>query len=149
MTTLTPDASALREHAAVHAHIDRHAAENIEEVRRFLRVPGFSDTGVGMEASAAAGIEYLRLAGATDARQVVTNGGHPLLYGKTLSKNPNARTLAVYSLYDMTPVDRAEWNVEPNGAEIVDPARIGLPSGMGSLICSRATSNHRAPMLDL
>ncbi len=147
MTTLTPDHAALAEHAEAHARIDRHAAENIEEVRRFLRVKGFSDTGEGMEASATAGIDYLRLAGATDARGVVTNGGNPVLYGKTLSKNPNAKTLAVYSLYDMTPVDPAEWRVDPNGAEIIDPARIDLPSEMGSLICSRASSNHRAPML--
>lgn len=145
MTTLTPDAAAINAHRGVHDHIDRHSAEFVEELRRFLRVPGFSDTGEGMEESGQAALRMLRLAGAKDA-ELVENGGYPTVFGHTFSKRPNAKTLAVYSLYDMTPVRQDSWAVPPNGAEIIDPAVIGLPSKLGSLICSRATYNHRAPM---
>src|SRR5581483_8094650 len=126
--------------------IYRHQREYVEEIRRFLRIPGFSDTGEGMPQSAQACLEYLQLVGSIDAR-IVETGGHPAVYGKLMSKNPSARTLAVYSLYDETPVVPSEWSVDPIGAEIVDPAQIGLPTRMGSVICSRATYNHRGPML--
>jgi acetylornithine deacetylase/succinyl-diaminopimelate desuccinylase-like protein len=144
--TIAPDAAALHEHRALHDHIDRHAAEYVEELRRFLRVPGFSDTGEGMAESATAGLDYLRLAGAMDA-ELVDTGGNPVIFGHTRSRAGSPKTLGVYSLYDMTPVVQDRWAVEPTGATIISPDRIGLPNKLGSLICSRATYNHRAPML--
>ena len=143
---IEPGAAYKARHAALYDHIERHQGEYVEEIRRFLRIPGFSDTGEGIERSAAAALKYLEMAGSSDAKLVET-GGYPVVYGKLQSKNPNAKTLAVYSIYDETPVDASEWKVEPLGAEIVDPARIGLPEEMGSLLCSRAALNHRGPML--
>ena len=139
---------ALEPYAAVFNHIDRHENESVEAVRSFLRIPGFSDTGEGITESANAALSYLTRISAVDAKLVDTPG-HPVVTGKSYSKNPNARTIAVYCLYDETPVDQSEWRVNPIGAEIVDAPYIGLPAEIGKVICSRATYNHRGPMLSL
>lgn len=141
-----PDLAALDSLKAVHDHIDAHANDYIEEVRSFLRIPGFSDTGVGIRESAHACLEYLKRIGATDA-QLVETGGHPVVYGKLVSKNPDAKTLLIYSLYDQVPADPAEWSSEPLGAHIVSAAKIGMPAGLGDVICNRAAHNQRGPML--
>jgi len=141
----SPDLDALRPYKAAHDHIEGHAGEYIEEVRRFLRIPGFSDTGEGIRKSAEAALDYVKLPGAAEA-EIVETEGHPVVYGKLLSKNPKAKTILVYCLYDQTPVDPAEWTVPPLGGEIIDPRRLGLPAEVGSIICNRATYNHRGPM---
>ncbi|NIP34905.1 MAG: hypothetical protein GWN18_08200, partial [Thermoplasmata archaeon] len=83
----------------VHGYIDAHFNESIEEVRRFLRQPGFSHTGEGIRETARMCLGYLRGLGAAEAEMVETDG-HPVVYGKVLSKNPRAKTLIAYSLYD-------------------------------------------------
>jgi len=128
------------------AYIRERESQYVEEVQRFLQIPGYSSSGVGIEESALKCVEYLEMIGAKDVRLVPT-GGHPVVYGRSESSRPEAKTLVIYSLYDETPVDPSEWTVPPHAAEIVDGTMIGLPEHTGKVICARASSNHRGPML--
>lgn len=142
--TTTEKASEL--YAASFAQIAKDEDAVIAELREFLKIPGFSCTGEGIQESAQKCKEYLEMIGAKDVTLVDT-GGYPVVYGRSMSSNPNAKTLAIYSLYDETPVDAAEWTVPPLSGEIVKAEVIGLPASFGDVICSRATNNHRGPML--
>lgn len=135
----------LRPYRRVHDHIDRHFYEYVEEIRKFLRVPGISTTGEGMYRSAEVCRDYLRMLG-SDV-QIVETPLHPIVFGRLNSSQPNAKTLIVYSLYDETPVWAEEWVTPPFAAEIVEPARLNLPEHLGSLICGRAAVNQRGPQL--
>lgn len=130
----------------VHARIDGQEGEMLEAVRRYLRQPGFSDTGEGIAESAAMTLEHLRRLGCADARLVETSG-HPAVYGTLRSRRPDAKTLIIYGLYDMTPVVAEEWSVDPLGASIVEASSIGLPAEHGQVLVSRAAHNHRGPTL--
>lgn len=137
----------LREaHAQVHEAIDRDEKQCLDEVRRYLRTPGFSATGEGIERSAQLTLEHLLRTGASDAR-IVRTAGHPVVFGTLKSKRPHAKTLILYGLYDMTPTIEEEWDVDPLGAEVVDGTRIGLDASVGEVIVSRAAHNHRGPVL--
>lgn len=142
----SPSVEGLQAYQPVHDFIERHAGEYVEEVRRFLRIPGFSDTGEGIRLSAQACLDYVRMVGSVEAK-IVETPLHPIVFGKLYSKDPNAKTIMAYSLYDQTPADPAEWASHPLGAEIIDPTRIGLPRELGSVICNRAAHNQRGPML--
>ncbi|MFE3003466.1 M20/M25/M40 family metallo-hydrolase, partial [Nocardia sp. NPDC059246] len=114
-------------------------------VRDLLRVPGISTTGEGMAESAEACLAHLKRV-APDARLVET-GGYPTVYGRSRSSRPDAKTLLIYCLYDETPVDFDQWKSDPFGANIVEAEQLGLDPSMGAVICGRAASNHRGPML--
>lgn len=136
MATIASPSVALAPYERVHRFIERHEAEYVEEVRRYLRLPGFSDTGEGIRESAEATLSYLKRI-AADARLVETPG-NPVVYGTLRSKRPDAKTLIVYGLYDQTPLIRDEWDVDPLAAEIVEAERIGLDPELGKVICNRA-----------
>lgn len=70
-----------------------------------------------------------------------------MVYGTLRSKNPNAKTIAFYSLYDVMPVDEPEWKVEPFGAEIVDPEVVELPKEYGPCIVARGARNQKGPTM--
>ncbi|TDK23965.1 M20/M25/M40 family metallo-hydrolase [Arthrobacter crusticola] len=140
------DTTHREQHRAAHARIDSDEADMVEEVRRYLRQPGFSDTGVGILESAEMTLSYIQRLGCEDARLIATPG-HPVVYGTLRSKRPHAKTLILYGLYDMTPVIAEEWSVDPLGASIVDASKLNLPSSLGEVIVSRAAHNHRGPTL--
>ncbi|MGW2339548.1 M20/M25/M40 family metallo-hydrolase [Streptomyces sp. NPDC001661] len=133
-------------HRQVHEAIDRDEAKCLEEVRSYLRVPGFSASGEGIEESARDTLARLRRIGVPDARLVPTDG-HPVVFGTLKSRRPDAKTLIVYGLYDMTPTIADEWDVDPLAASVVDAQSVGLPATFGRVLVSRAAHNHRGPTL--
>ncbi|RII16085.1 hypothetical protein DSC45_15970 [Streptomyces sp. YIM 130001] len=135
-------------HRRVHEAIDRDEAACLERVREYLRIPGFSATGEGIERSARVTLEHLRRIGVADAR-LVSTPRHPIVFGTLKSKRPDAKTLIVYGLYDLTPTIAEEWDVDPLGAEIVDAARVGLDASLGQVLVSRGAHNHRGPGLSV
>ena len=135
-------------HRAVFEHIDAHFDDYIAELRDFLRQPGISATGQGMAESARAALDFLALAGTGDAELVPTDG-YPVATGHLRSRNPDARTLIIYSLYDEVPVNPADWLYPPHGAEVVPAAAIGAPGHVGEVIVARAALNQRGPMVAL
>jgi acetylornithine deacetylase/succinyl-diaminopimelate desuccinylase-like protein len=131
---------------SVFAHIDAHFEEYLEEIRRFLRQPGYSHTGEGMPESAAMALDYIRGLGSDGCRFIRTDG-YPVATGILRSRRPNAKTLIVYSFYDEVPVIPADWTFPPHEGRIVDASSLGLPAYVGQVMCGRATANQRGPMM--
>ena len=130
---------------AVHAAIGGGADAALGRVREYLRVPGFSASGEGIAASATLTREHL--ARICDDARVVPTAGHPVVFGTRRSRRPEARTLVVYGLYDLTPTHPHEWRVDPLGATVLPAADLGLDPGLGDVLVSRGAHNHRGPVL--
>ncbi|MEM6530527.1 MAG: M20/M25/M40 family metallo-hydrolase, partial [Chloroflexota bacterium] len=130
----------------LHNTIDRREAASIEAVRDWLRRPSFSDTGEGM-AEAAVYTRDLLAQIAPDA-QIVPTAGYPMVLGTVKSKQPDAPTLMVYGLYDVTPLVAEEWSIDdPMRAPIVDAADIGITAITGRVLVGRGANNHKGPVL--
>ena len=129
----------------VHAEITKRQVAALEAVRDYIRVPSFSDTGEGMAECAAYTRDLLGVI-APDAAVVETEG-YPVVFGTVRSRRPNAPTLTVYGLYDVTPTMAHEWTVEPLAAEIVDAKTLGVLPDLGPLLVGRGVNNHKGPVL--
>lgn len=110
-------------------------------------MPSFSDTGEGIGAMA----QWFRdLVGsvAPDVELVETEG-HPIVFGTVPADQEDAPTLVVYGLYDVTPTTEDPWSVDPLGADIVDPHRLGLASSVGPVLVGRGVHNHKGPVISM
>jgi len=131
------------EYKAVYEHIDKNFDKYVEEERKYLRIKCISATGEGMQEGAEATAESIRAIGG-EAIVFTLKGGHPVVYGKIKSKNPNAKTLMVYSFYDVVPIEHPEmWKFPPFAAEIVDAEKIGAPAEMGKVIVARGAHDKK------
>jgi acetylornithine deacetylase/succinyl-diaminopimelate desuccinylase-like protein len=130
---------------ATHAEITRRGAASLDALRRYIRVPSFSDTGEGM-AEAAEYTRDLLATIATDAAVVPTDG-FPVVFGTVPATRRNAPSLIIYGLYDVTPTIAHEWTVDPLAAEIVDAKDIGVLPQLGAVLVGRGVHNHKGPVL--
>ncbi len=130
---------------SVHELIDLRQAESLEAVRAYLRQPSFSDTGEGMLECAHLTRDLLGQI-APDAAVVPTQGW-PVVFGQVRSPDPEAPTLIVYGLYDVTPTLAEEWTVNPLEAPIVDARELGLLPHLGQVLVGRGANNHKGPVL--
>jgi acetylornithine deacetylase/succinyl-diaminopimelate desuccinylase-like protein len=124
----------------VYAHIDAHFDEHLEATRAFVRQPSISADGTGMVEMAALCAEKIRALGGT--AEIVPTAGHPVVWGHLPGRS--AKTLLIYSMYDVQPVAGEQWSVpDPFGAAIRD-----LP-GFGPCIVSRGIFNSKGPLINL
>ncbi|MEZ0289590.1 MAG: M20/M25/M40 family metallo-hydrolase [Sulfolobales archaeon] len=89
----------------------------IEEVRRILRMPSISGSGLGIRETASYLAEFIRerLGGSAT---LLEYGGHPIVYGRI--KGSSGRKMIVYNMYDVQPVEPLElWEAPPFEARIV------------------------------
>ena len=129
----------------VHAHIDENFDGYLEEVRRYLRLPGISQTGEGIAESAALTREFVTSLSDTEARVVETEG-NPVVFGRTGADSADAKTLLLYCFYDVVPAHPDDWACPPFDPTILEPSRIGLPDDCGPVLCGRGTTDHRGPL---
>lgn len=134
----------MEEYNDIFEHIDSHSNQYIEGIRKYLHQPGISHTGEGVRESAELTLEYVEELGTENARLVETDG-NPVVTGTLKSKNPNAKTIIAYTLYDEVPVVPEDWKFPPFSAEIVEADQIGAPPKLGKVICARAATNQRGP----
>ena len=100
-------------------YVDQHFDDHLAATQRYLRQPSISTENLGIQECAEMTAEMLRDLGA-DARLVPLQGGHPVVYGRLMSGNSD-RTLLVYGMYDVQPVDPLEaWDSPPFEARIMD-----------------------------
>src|SRR5436190_5986109 len=122
--------------AKPHAFLDAHWDANLEMTRAFLRHKSISAQSVGLREAA----ELLR--GWLEARggQVSYHGdpSRPILFGEWNVGAP--RTLLVYGMYDVQPVDGQVWSTPPFAAEIVEHAR-------GPRLLARGACNSKGPLM--
>jgi acetylornithine deacetylase/succinyl-diaminopimelate desuccinylase-like protein len=125
--------------------VDANFDRNLEKLKRYLRQPGYSATGEGIRESAKMTLEYIRSLG-SDV-QLVETPGNPIIFGYTESKNPKAKTLIIYSMYDLVPIVPKDWAVPPMATEVVQPSVIGQPDKLGPMLVARGAHNQRGPFL--
>ena len=87
--------------------------------------------------------------GAERAEVVEFPQGNPVVFGLLKSKNPDAKTIATYSLYDVMPAEEDNWVTPPFDAAIVNAEKIDLPSHYGKCIVARGARNQKGPIMGL
>lgn len=123
------------DHADIYAYIDAHQREHLASLQRWLRQPSVSAQNQGIAEMAALVRDDLARLGCADA-QVVPTSGHPGVWAYCDEGAP--RTLAVYMMYDVQPVEAAEWRSPPFAAEVVDHA-------LGRVVMARGATNQKGP----
>lgn len=131
----------------IYADIDANFNARLEEMRRFLRKPGISLTGEGMLESTGMLLDLFHALGADEAHLVEFEGGWPLVYAEFRSKNPKAKTLLNYGMWDVMPAVAERWHVPPFDATILPAEDIGLDREWGDVLVSRGCYNQRCPLL--
>ncbi len=130
--------------ADVHHLVTAGQAQALDSVCEWVRMPSFSASGEGIAATA----DFTRnlLSRISADAQTIATSGNPVVLGHVGSTVPDAPTLIVYGLYDVTPTLAHEWRVDPMSAEIVDAGVVGLPSGLGPVLVGRGVNNHKGPI---
>jgi acetylornithine deacetylase/succinyl-diaminopimelate desuccinylase-like protein len=105
----------------IHGRIDGDFPAHLERCRAFLRQKSISASGEGIRETAAIVKGFIEELGGA-----VRYGGtedFPIVYGRVDAGRP--RTLIVYGMYDVQPVEEAKWTSPPFGAEIRELPRLG------------------------
>lgn len=120
-----------------HIYVDEHWDTHLERTRAFLRQPSISAQSIGLRETADCLRGWLEARGAT----VSYHGDEtrPIVYAEWNVGAP--RTLLVYGMYDVQPVDGQAWTTPPFAAEIWDH-----PSG-GESIVARGACNSKGPLM--
>lgn len=130
--------------SAIHAHIDANFDRYIGEIRRYLSLPGISQTGEGIAESAELTREFI-LDLKDSAARIVQTDGNPVVLGRTGAAARDAKTLLLYCFYDVVPVNRDDWACDPFDPTVLPPQEIRLPEDFGDVLCGRGTTDHRGP----
>jgi acetylornithine deacetylase/succinyl-diaminopimelate desuccinylase-like protein len=105
----------------IHERIDENFPSHLEKCRAFLRQKSISATGEGIrETARIVGNLISELGGSVRFR------GHedfPIVYGRVDAGAP--KTLVIYGMYDVQPVEEQKWSSPPFGAEIRDLPHFG------------------------
>lgn len=120
----------------VEDHIDRSFDEHLELARSWIRQRSVSADGIGIGEMAELVLDGIRSLGGEG--QVVPTERHPVVFGEVNVGAP--RTLLVYCLYDVQPVEGEEWISPPFDGQIVDLPEFG-PSVVG-----RGIMNSKGPL---
>jgi acetylornithine deacetylase/succinyl-diaminopimelate desuccinylase-like protein len=123
------------EHAGIYADIDRHQVQHRENLRRWLRQPSISAEDVGIQQMAEMLRGDLQRIGFKEA-EIVPTSGHPGVWGYYDAGAD--RTLAVYMMYDVQPVEAEGWQVPAFEAPLVDHR-------LGRAVIARGATNQKGP----
>ena len=122
-------------HGDVYTHIDRNQAQHLEQLRRWVRQPSISAENRGIREMATMLRDDLRQLGFQEAELVPTSG-HPGVWGFYDAGAP--KTLVVYMMYDVQPVEPADWRVPPFDGAVVD-------HDLGRVLMARGATNQKGP----
>src|SRR5687768_2841299 len=122
-------------HDAAYAWIDRNIAAHTENLRRWVRQPSVSAQNLGITEMAEMVRRDLQSLGFKEAELVTTNG-HPGVWG--YYDAGAEKTLAVYMMYDVQPVEPTGWAVNAFDGAIVDRP-------LGKVLMARGATNQKAP----
>ena len=101
----------------------RYARENegrfVEDLKRLLRQPSISAQNVGVKECASLLSELMEESG-IKVEILHLEDDYPVVFGKVQSR-ASARTLLIYSHYDVQPIDPLEeWKCDPFSADMED-----------------------------
>jgi len=120
-----------------HAYLTDHWEAHLARTREFLRQPSISAQGVGLRETA----DRLRTWLVERGADVVYHGAEdrPILFAEWQTGAP--KTLLVYGMYDVQPVDDQTWTTPPFAAEVWRH-----PEG-GESIVARGACNSKGPLM--
>jgi acetylornithine deacetylase/succinyl-diaminopimelate desuccinylase-like protein len=121
----------------VHGHIDKSFAAHLENVRNFLRQKSISATGEGIPETAEIVGGFVREIGG--AVRYCGPKDFPIVYGKVDSGC--RKTLIIYGMYDVQPVEEQRWSSPPFGAEIKNLR------GLGPCVIARGAVNSKGALV--
>lgn len=122
-------------HPDIYSFIDAHQAEHLASLQRWLRQPSVSAQNQGVAQMAAMVRDDLKKLGCGESELVPTKG-HPGVFAYCNEGAP--RTLLVYMMYDVQPVEPAEWRSPPFEAAVVE-------HDLGRVLMARGATNQKGP----
>ncbi|HUP47018.1 MAG TPA: M20/M25/M40 family metallo-hydrolase [Thermoanaerobaculia bacterium] len=138
-TTESFDAASIRpyrgRHQKIYDYIDARQAEHLAAIQRWVRQRSISALNEGVTDMATMLRDDLRRIGFKDAELVPTSG-HPGVVG--FYDAGAKKTLAVYMMYDVQPVEAEGWKVEAFDGVLVD-------HDLGRALMARGATNQKGP----
>ena len=123
------------EHAEVYEVIDANVDDHFAAIQRWLRQPSISAQNVGVRDMAEMVRADFEAAGFAEA-EIVETDGHPGVWG--YYDAGAEKTLAVYFMYDVQPVNPEDWESPPFDAELID-------HDLGKVVMARGATNQKGP----
>lgn len=122
-------------HPDIYAFIDSHQADHLAKLQRWLRQPSVSAQNQGIGSMAELVRSDLQALGCAE-NALVPTGGHPGVWAWCDEGAP--KTLLVYMMYDVQPVEPAEWRSPPFEAAVVEHE-------LGRVLMARGATNQKGP----
>lgn len=123
------------EHTAIYAYIDEHLDDHVAELQRWVRQPSISPQNVGMAEMAELVRQDFVDLGFAEAEPVATDG-FPGVWG--FYDAGAEKTLVVYMMYDVQPVDASDWRTPPFEGNLIE-------TDIGTVLMSRGAMNQKGP----
>ena len=123
------------DHQAIYAYIDDSLEEHVGALQRWMRQPSISAQNEGVIEMAEMLKGDLQALGFQEAELVPTDG-HPGVWGYYDAGAD--KTLVVYMMYDVQPVNPEDWDSPPFEANLVDHE-------LGKVIMARGATNQKGP----
>ncbi len=124
-----------RQHPAVYRYIDRNIDGHLDALRRWIRQPSVSAQGTGIEEMAEMVRADLEALGFQETA-IVPTSGHPGVWGFYDAGAP--KTMMVYLMYDVQPVNPEDWLVPPFEGAMVEHE-------LGTVLMGRGATNEKGP----
>jgi len=122
-------------HDAIYRHIDQHQDAHVGNLQRWIRQPSVSAQNVGIREMAELVRQDLVALGFQETA-IVPTGGHPGVWGWYDAGAP--KTLLVYMMYDVQPVNEADWQSPPFAGNLVETEH-------GTVLMGRGATNEKGP----
>lgn len=123
------------DHAAIYAYIDENFDAHLANLQRWLRQRSVSAQNDGIQEMAELLRADLESLGFSETAVVPTDG-HPGVWG--YYDAGAERTLMIYLMYDVQPVNEEDWRSPPFEAEVID-------SELGQILMARGATNQKGP----
>ena len=124
-----------QQHAGVYQYIDQNLDQHLANIQRWLRQPSISAQNIGITEMAEMLRSDLSGIGFSEAAIVPTDG-HPGVWGYYDAGAD--KTLVVYLMYDVQPVNEDDWDSPPFAAQLVD-------HDLGRVLMARGATNQKGP----
>jgi acetylornithine deacetylase/succinyl-diaminopimelate desuccinylase-like protein len=125
----------LENHQAVYDYIDANIDGHLATIQRWLRQPSISAQNVGVQEMAELVRQDLEDMGFAEA-EIVPTDGHPGVWGYYDAGAD--KTLVMYLMYDVQPVEPEDWISPPFAAELID-------HDLGKVLMARGATNQKGP----
>lgn len=122
-------------HAAIYAYIDEHLQQHIEALQRWVRQRSISAQSDGIAEMAEMLRADLEALGFQEAAIAPTDG-HPGVWG--YFDAGAERTLLLYMMYDVQPVEEDDWQTPPFAGSLVE-------TPLGTVLMARGATNQKGP----